>query len=51
MSTGEFPVIILMHETVPETIDLMPWMIETLIADGYTFGTLDTIPSWMFGMD
>lgn len=51
VSTGEFPVIILMHETVPETIDLMPWMIETLIERGCTFGTLDTIPSWMFGMD
>lgn len=49
--TGEFPIIILMHETVPETIDLMPSMIETLIADGYTFGTLDTLPSWTFGMD
>ena len=45
------PIIILMHETVPETIDLMPWMIETLIDRGYTFGTLDTIRSWMFGMD
>ena len=51
VSTGEFPVIILMHETVPETIDLMPWMIETLIDRGYTFGTLDRIDPWMFGMD
>ncbi len=48
VKTGETPVIILMHETVPETIDLMPWMIETLIANGYTFGTLDEIPSWTF---
>lgn len=48
---GETPIIILMHETVPETIDLMPWMIETLIDRGYTFGTLDTIRSWMFGME
>lgn len=48
VKTGEVPVIILMHETVPETIDLMPWMIETLIANGYTFGTLDEIPSWTF---
>ncbi len=45
---GDHPIIILMHETVPETIDLMPWMIETLIANGYTFGTLDEIPSWLF---
>ncbi len=51
VKTGELPIILLMHETVPETIDLMPWMIETLIAQGYTFGTLDTIPSWTFGMD
>lgn len=51
VKTGDLPIIILMHETVPETIDLMPWMIETLIANGYTFGTLDTIPSWTFGMD
>jgi len=51
VSTGESPVIILMHETVPETIDLMPWMIETLIARGYTFSTLNTIRPWMFGMD
>ncbi len=48
VKTGETPVILLMHETVPETIDLMPWMIETLISNGYTFGTLDTIPSWTF---
>ena len=51
VQTGELPIILLMHETVPETIDLMPWMIETLIDRGYTFGTLDTIPSWTFGMD
>ena len=51
VKTGELPIILLMHETVPETIDLMPWMIETLIDRGYTFGTLDTIPSWTFGMD
>ena len=51
VNTGEVPIIILMHETVPETIDLMPWMIETLIGRGYTFGTLDTINPWMFGME
>lgn len=49
--TGGTPMILLMHETVPETIDLMPWLLETLLASGYTFGTLDTIDSWMFGMD
>lgn len=46
---GGVPIIILMHETVPETIDLMPWVIETLIERGYTFDTLDTIDSWTFG--
>ena len=48
-SKNESPIIILMHETVPETIDLMPWMIETLINRGYTFGTLDTLNPWLFG--
>lgn len=51
IAEGKTPIIILMHETVPETIDLMPWMIETLIDRGYTFGTLDTIRPWMFGTD
>lgn len=47
--SGRSPIIILMHETVPETIDLMPWMIEYLIGEGYTFGVLRDIDSWMFG--
>ncbi len=51
IAEGETPIIILMHETVPETIDLMPWMIETLIGRGYTFGTLETIRPWLFGME
>ena len=43
------PIIILMHETVTETIELMPWMLETLIAQGYTFGSLGNFSeSWMF---
>lgn len=49
IKTGKSPIIILMHETVPETIDLMPWMIEYLIEEGFTFGRLDEIDSWMFG--
>lgn len=49
VAVGEAPIIILMHETVSETIDLMPWVIETLIERGYTFGTLDEIDSWTFG--
>lgn len=44
------PIIILMHETVPETVDLMPWMLEYLIGEGYTFGSLDQMGgSWTFG--
>jgi len=46
------PIIILMHETVDETIDLMPWMIEYLIDNGYTFGDpADLEESWMFSAD
>lgn len=43
------PIIILMHETVPETIDLMPWMLEYLINEGFIFGDLSTFgESWTF---
>ncbi|MBQ8334500.1 MAG: polysaccharide deacetylase family protein [Clostridia bacterium] len=43
------PVIILMHETVPETVDLMPWLLGYLIGEGYTFGSLDQMGgSWTF---
>ncbi len=43
------PVIILMHETVPETVDLMPWLLEYLIGEGYTFSSLDQMgASWTF---
>lgn len=34
------PLILLLHETVAETRVVLPWMIEYLIADGCTFGTL-----------
>ena len=34
------PIVILMHETVPETIDLMPWMLEYLMNRGCVFGNL-----------
>jgi len=43
------PIIILMHETVPETVDLLPWMLEYLIREGFTFGDLATFgESWTF---
>lgn len=49
VKTKQAPIIILMHETVTETVDLMPWMLEYLISRGYAFATLDSIDSWMFG--
>ncbi len=43
------PIIILMHETVPETVDLMPWMISYLTEQGFVFGDLSTFgESWTF---
>lgn len=43
------PIIILMHETVDETADLLPWVLEYLISEGYTFGNLaDINGSWSF---
>ena len=42
------PVIILMHETVPETVDLMTWMLEYLIGEGCTFGNLANLDGWTF---
>ena len=43
------PLIILMHEAVPETVDLMPWLLDRLIREGYAFGTLENFPSsWTF---
>ncbi len=43
------PVIILMHESVRETVELMPWIIEYLMNNGYAFGELDELgTSWTF---
>ena len=43
------PMIILLHEGVEETVDLMPWMIEYLMKNGYKFGSLtDLESSWTF---
>ena len=43
------PIILLMHETVPETVDLMPWMLEYLIGKGFVFGDLASFgSSWTF---
>lgn len=47
-SEGE-PLIVLMHENVPETVDLLPWLLDRLIGGGYSFGNLDNFPaSWTF---
>lgn len=43
------PIIVLMHETVDETVDLLPWVLEYFISGGYTFGDLrDLGVSWTF---
>ncbi len=43
------PLIVLMHEVTPETIDLMPWVIETFLERGFSFGTLsDRASTWLF---
>ena len=43
------PLIILLHEGVTETVDLMPWMIEYLMKNGYSFGSLEDLEtSWTF---
>lgn len=43
------PIIILMHETVDETAELLPWLLEYLIGEGYKFGNLaDMGHSWTF---
>ena len=47
-AAGE-PLIVLMHENVPETVDLLPWLLDRLIGGGYSFGNLDNFPSsWTF---
>lgn len=49
---GGGPVIILMHENVDETVALLPWIIEYLIDEGFTFGDLaDMDESWVFDKD
>ena len=39
----------LLHDTAKETVDMLGWIIETLLAEGYTFGTLDELDGyWVF---
>lgn len=43
------PLIILMHEQVNETVDLLPWIIEYLVDRGFVFGDLANFDgSYMF---
>lgn len=43
------PIIVLMHEGVPETADLLPWLLRTLTNRGYSFGTLESYGrSWTY---
>ena len=43
------PLIILMHEAVPETVELLPWLLSRLTKEGYAFGNLALYPeSWTF---
>jgi peptidoglycan/xylan/chitin deacetylase (PgdA/CDA1 family) len=39
----------LMHDTADETVEVLPWILEYLIGEGYTFGTLDELNGyWVF---
>ncbi len=43
------PRIMLMHDTANETVEALPQILEYLIAQGYTFGTLDELDGyWVF---
>ena len=44
-----WPKIMLLHDTADETVENLPWIIEYLQGEGYTFGTLDEIDGyWVF---
>lgn len=45
----ERPKIMLMHDASEETAEVLPWIIEYLQGEGYTFSTLDTLDGdWTF---
>ena len=45
----ERPKIMLMHDASGETAEVLPWIIEYLQGEGYTFSTLDTLDGdWTF---
>lgn len=35
--------IILLHDSVPETAELLPWLIRYVVSEGYTFAPLNTL--------
>ncbi len=45
---SDVPLILLMHEAVPETERLLDWIIEYLIDEGFSFGNLRELDSWVF---
>lgn len=38
-----YPLIFLMHDSVDESVDMLAWMIEDLLARGYVFGDLNAL--------
>ena len=43
------PKVMLMHDTADETVEVLPWILEYLIGEGYTFGTLNELDGyWVF---
>ena len=44
-----WPKIMLLHDTSDETVAVLPWIIEYLRGEGYSFGTLDELEGyWIF---
>ncbi len=41
-----WPKIMLLHETSDETVAVLPWIIEYLQGEGYSFGTLDELDGY-----
>ena len=47
--TPSIPKIMLMHDVADETVAALPQILEYLLAEGYTFGTLDELDGyWVF---
>lgn len=45
----KMPKVMLMHDTSPETLAMLPWLIGYLKDKGYSFGTLDELDGdWLF---